>query len=129
MEFSAHGEFTLQIKDNILLVDATGPFNEETASQYVSQYQDYIIRYQPKLQLSQLHGSSIFSPEIEEALVQLHQWSAQRGLRAEAVLLDTDPNERAILTMQAKNIFADIQTTYKLFYSKEEAMTWLHSFL
>lgn len=129
MEFSAHGEFTLQIKGDILFVDATGPFNEETASQYVVKYQDHITRYRPKLQLSHLHGSSIFSPEIEESIAQLHKWSAQMGLRAEAVVLDTDQNEHAILMTQAKNIFSDIKTTYKFFDSKEEAMSWLHSFI
>lgn len=127
MEFEPHGNFTLHVDNNILFVDATGPFNEEIALVYLAQYRDIILKFEPKAQISTLHGSCVFSREIEEHLRKLHEWNFEKGLSIEAIILDTDRSEHILFKKQLERTRINTNAPYTLFDTHEEALAWVQS--
>lgn len=127
MEFEPHGSFTLYVEDNILFVDATGPFNEEIALLYLSQYRDIMLKFQPKAQISILRGSCVFNREIEEHLRKLHEWNFERGLNIEAMVLDTDKSEHLLFKKQLERTRINTNAPYRLFDTQDEALDWVRS--
>ncbi len=127
MGFEPHGNFTLRVEEDILFVDATGPFNEEIAFLYLSQYRDIILKFQPRAQISTLHGSCVFNREIEEHLRKLHEWNFERGLSIEAIILDTDSDEHLLFKKQLERTRTHTNAPYTLFNTQKEALAWVRS--
>ena len=127
MQFPPHGSFSLKVEKEILFVDATGPFNEEIALLYLSQYRDIIMKFQPKAQISTLHGSCIFSRELQEHLRKLHEWNFETGNIIEAIILDTDISEHTLFKKQLERTRINTNAPYALFDTQEEAFRWVQS--
>ncbi|MDG1752522.1 MAG: hypothetical protein P8I03_12810, partial [Thalassotalea sp.] len=89
MYFTEHGVFEVKIEDKILLVDATGPFNEELILQYEKSLESCIKYLETSKwnQIITLRQFSLFTPEAEQKLTQTLKKRRSRGLVACAVVL------------------------------------------
>ncbi len=123
--FPLHGEYTINVQNDILLVDATGPFNEELAKLYVQEYVQVIEKYRPKAQISTIRGSAIFSPEREAELIKLHEWSVNQGIKAEAIILKTDRPEENLFSLHVERSRQLTQAPVCVFDTQEAALQWI----
>jgi hypothetical protein len=89
MYFSEHGVFEVKVENQILLVDATGPFNEELIIQYEKALESCIKSLEASewKQIITLHDFSLFTPEAEKKLTKTLINRRSKGLIACAVVL------------------------------------------
>ena len=82
MKFEEHGVYEMKVEGDLLLVDATGPFNEELINSYRYALESCIHFLEIKQwnQIITLHEMSLFTPEAEEALTQSLIDRKSRGL-------------------------------------------------
>ena len=93
MKFKEHGVFEVKVEGQLLLVDATGPFNDELLKHYRDALESCIQRLEVGQwnQIVTLHQTSIFTPEAEETLTQSLIERRSRGLIAcSVVIADVD---------------------------------------
>ena len=127
MLYNEHGTFTLEIKNNILYLDACGPFNDELGEAYVTQMKAMILKHKPQAQITFLHNSILLSPQIEEGVKNLCQFASTQGLRYEAIILDKNSVGKKLFHIQLERIISGIDYTNQFFDSKEEALLWIDS--
>tara|TARA_Y100000310_G_scaffold112989_1_gene111531 strand:+ start:7723 stop:8112 length:390 start_codon:yes stop_codon:yes gene_type:complete len=126
MVFAEHGIVEVKIEDNILLVEATGPFNEELV-QYYEQSLESCIKILEDSSWNQiiiLHKLSMFTTEAEHKLVQTLKNRKERGLKASAVVLDNIEGESLVKT-QMSRCYECANVDYKFTSSVHEAKQWL----
>lgn len=89
MHFTEHGIFDVSIEGNTLLVDATGPFNEQLVIRYEKAIEACIKQIEGATwnQIITLRQLSIFTPEAEEMLTQTLIDRRSRGLHTSIVVL------------------------------------------
>ena len=80
--YLAHGLFQITIKNNLLILDAEGPFNLE----YVNKLIDSIAQLAPHMQqnwgqLTIFHNDSIFVPEAFNAVKESMKTRKSDGLK------------------------------------------------
>ncbi|ALO35848.1 hypothetical protein CMT41_14805 [Colwellia sp. MT41] len=130
MEYSAHGRYVIEQQDNIMLVDAQGPFNEVTAAQY---HQDIKLLTEkmtgePWGSLITFRGNSIFTPEAEQQLWETTQYRQKKGMIAIAVVI-LNSTYADMQQMQLQRIYHDCQIEFHVFSESESAATWLNDFI
>jgi len=125
MYFSEHGIFEVKVEDKCMLVDATGPFNEELTSRYRSAIESSIQRLESNdwTQIIVLHNMSLFTPEAEELLIKTLVNRKERGLTKSAIVL-IDAEGKALITQQMSRIYKTAQVDYRFFSSIEQAKVW-----
>lgn len=104
MFFAEHGEFEVKVEDNILFVDATGPFNEELVKQYEKCLELCIQKLEKAKwnQIISLHKYSLFTPEAEHKLTQTLKNRKERGLVASVVVLHNTEGESLIKAQMSR---------------------------
>jgi len=126
MNFTEHGVFEIKVEDKYLLVDATGPFNEELIIKYKRALESCIQNLEVSnwKQIITLHQLSIFTPEAEKALTQTLINRRARGLIACAVIL-LDIESEPLIKTQMSNCYNKADVKHQFASSIEDAKKWL----
>lgn len=130
MQYSAQGSYHIEQQDNILMVDAQGPFNDVTAEKY---HQD-ITKVTEKMSqtpwgsLITFRGNSIFTPEAEEQLKETTLYRQERGMVAIAVVI-LNSAYADMQQMQLQRIYQDCQIVFHVFSDIDIAKAWLDDFI
>jgi hypothetical protein len=130
MEYSIHGRYIIEQKENILFVDAQGPFNEVTAEKYHQDIKQLTERMtgEPWGSLITFRGNSVFTPEAEQQLRDTTQYRQRKGMIAIAVVI-LNSAYADMQQMQLQRIYQDCQIEFHVFTDSEIATTWLNSFV
>jgi hypothetical protein len=126
MVFAEHGVFAVKIEDNTLLVDATGPFNEELVKRYEKSIESCISRLENSKwsQIIILHQLSLFTSEAERRLTKTLQNRKKRGLVASAVVLNNIEGESLVKT-QMSRCYKSAGVLYEFARTVDDAKKWL----
>lgn len=130
MQHSAQGSYTIEQQNNILLINARGPFNEVTTEQY---YQDIKLITKNMIgnrwaSLVSFQGHSVFTPEAEQKLIETTQYRADNGMIAIATVISNSPYVD-ILQMQLQRIYQSCAIKFNFFSNPDHAQNWLDSFI
>ena len=130
MQYSAHGRYHIEQQDNILLVDAQGPFNEITAAKY---HQDITkvteqMNQVPWGSLITFRGNSVFTPDAEEQLKETTQYRQKKGMVAIAVVI-LNSAYADMQQMQLQRIYQDCHIDFHVFSDSDSAKIWLDGFI
>ncbi len=130
MENSAHGSYVIEQQNNILLVDAHGPFNEITAEKYHQDIKQLTEKMtgEPWGSLITFRGNSIFAPEAEEQLIETTRYRQKKGMIAIAVVI-LNSAYADTQQMQLQRIYHYCQIEFHVFSDTESATAWLNSFI
>jgi hypothetical protein len=130
MEFAAHGSYSIERENNILLVDAQGPFNEITVKKYRQDIETYTKQMSegPWGSLISFRGSGVFTPEAEQDLIDTTRYRMDNGMIAVAAVI-TDSPFADILQMQLQRIYQACNVKFHFFSDQENAKLWLDSFI
>lgn len=130
MQNSTHGSYTIEQHNNILMIDAQGPFNEETTEQY---YQDIKLITKkmsgsPWASLVSFTGNSVFAPEAEYKLIETTQYRVDNGMVAVAAVIFNSAYAD-VLQMQLQRIYQSCGIQFNFFSNADHAKNWLDSFI
>ena len=130
MENSAHGRYHIEQQDNILLVDAQGPFNEIIAAKH---HQDIAkvtekMSQNPWGSLITFRGNSIFTPDAEQQLRETTIYRQKRGMVAIAVVI-LNSAYADMQQIQLQRIYQDCQIDFHVFSDSESAKSWLDGYI
>jgi len=128
MSFIEHGLFEVKTKDDLLLVDATGPFNEELLIQYENALESCIqnlemLNWKQIITLNQL---SLFTPEAEQVLTNTIINRRSRGLMACAIILK-DVEGESLIKAQMSRCYNRAGVKHNFITSIHDANKWLAS--
>ena len=128
MIFMEHGLFEVKIEGKLLLVDATGPFNEELLIQYEKALETCIhtLEVSEWNQVITLHQLSLFTPEAEQALINSLINRRSRGLIACAIVLMNVEGESLIKTQMSRS-YDRAGVKHNFTTSIDDANEWLTS--
>lgn len=130
MQDSAQGSYTIEQQNNILLIDAQGPFNEAISEQY---HQDIKFHTQkmsgaPWAALISFKENRVFTPEAELKLIETTQYRVEHGMVAIAAVL-MNSAYADVLQMQLQRIYQTSSIQFNFFSDPEHAKNWLESFI
>jgi len=130
MEYLAHGRYIIEQKDNILLVDAQGPFNDITAAKYHQDIKQVTEKMsgEPWGSLITFRGNSVFTPDAEQQLRETTQYRQKKGMIAIAVVI-LNSAYADMQQMQLQRIYHDCQIEFHVFSDSESATIWLNGFI
>ncbi|OUS39434.1 hypothetical protein A9R01_01600 ['Osedax' symbiont bacterium Rs2_46_30_T18] len=125
--YPAHGLHKIELKDNILTVEARGPFNDEQVQNYQAQLQHTLGNIcGPWGQLNLLHQDCLFTPQAERAMYQTIEFRKQRGVCAIAVVFIT-PGPNSITEQQLTRIYQHFNIAHAYFINENDALIWLNT--
>ncbi|WP_223303664.1 hypothetical protein [Colwellia psychrerythraea] len=118
--------FEVKIEGKLLLVDATGPFNEELILQYEKALESciQILEVSQWNQVITLHQLSLFTPEAEKVLTNTLINRKSRGLIACVIVL-IDVEGESLIKMQMSRCYERAQVKHTYRSSMSEAKKWL----
>ncbi|MDP7592175.1 MAG: hypothetical protein QF552_05645 [Litorilituus sp.] len=130
MQFSAHGSYSIERENNILLIDAQGPFNEITAKKYHQDIEIYTKQMSniPWGSLISFKGNGVFTPDAEQNLIDTTRFRIQNGMVAIAAVITNSPYAD-ILQMQLQRIYQTCCIQFNFFSDQDNAKLWLDSFI
>ena len=130
MKLSEQGEYTIEQQGNILLVDARGPFSNDVTQKYAQDMHAACERFDclPWGLLATFYGNSVFTPDAEQALIELTKYRVKRGMIANASVI-LNSNSADIQQMQLRRIYQTCQLTFHVFADIESAQHWLNEFV
>lgn len=126
----AHGSYNIEQQNNILLIDAEGPFNDILVEKF---HQDIKLisskmNNAPWASLISFKGNGVFTHDTEQRLIETTQYRIDNGMIAVAgVILDTAYAD--ILQMQLQRIYQSLGVQFHFFSDKNNAKKWLDSFI
>ena len=126
MKFKEHGVFEVKVEGQLLLVDATGPFNDELLKHYRDALESCIQRLEVGQwnQIVTLHQTSIFTPEAEETLTQSLIERRSRGLIACSVVI-ADVDCKSVVKEQMSRCYRRAGVKHQYVNSITEAKEWI----
>jgi hypothetical protein len=130
MQNFTHGRYHIEQQDNILLVDAQGPFNEITAAKYhqdITQITDQMSQAAWG-SLITFRGNSIFTPDAEEQLKETTLYRQQKGMVAIAVVI-LNSAYADMQQMQLQRIYQDCSMDFHVFSDSDSAKVWLDEYI
>ncbi len=130
MQYSPHGSYSIKQEENILMVDAQGPFNDITAKKYHQDIEDYTQKMSgsPWGSLILYRGNGVFTPDVEQSLIDTTHYRVKNGMIAVAAVIN-DAAYADILQMQLQRIYQSCQIQFNFFSDSNNAKTWLDSFI
>lgn len=128
MQFESHGIYKIEIINNQLRVDATGPFNGELGKQYKADITACIKHLSKGAwnQIITLHETSLCTPESEVALISSLKERMAHGLYACALVLPDGDCKHAV-EAQFSRIYTTVKLNHRHFDTIDEAANWLNS--
>ncbi|NQY89379.1 MAG: hypothetical protein HRT51_16860 [Colwellia sp.] len=126
MNFIEHGLFEVKIEGKLLLVDATGPFNEELLIRYENALESCIqnLEISEWNQVITLHQLSLFTPEAEQVLTNTLINRSSRGLIACAIVLN-DVEGESLIKAQMSRCYNRAGVKHNFITSIHDANKWL----
>jgi hypothetical protein len=130
MDLAAHGEYTIEKKDNILFIDAHGPFNDITAQLFAQDMYKTCKLFHGEYWASLVtyYGNSIYTPEAESTLIELTKYRAKYGMIANASII-LDSNCGDLQHMQLHRIYQTANMAFHVFSDVNSAEKWLVEFM
>lgn len=127
MKFKEHGVFEVKVEGQLLLVDATGPFNEELIKRYRDALESCIqlLEVGQWNQIVTLHQISIFTPEAEEALTESLIERRSRGLIACCVVI-ADVDCKSVVKEQMSRCYRKAGVKHQYVNSIAKAKEWIN---
>ncbi len=130
MEFSAHGDFTLTIDDNILIIRVDLPWNVECAEEFTQQVQSlvnetFVSKNQP-FDVMCVIGSDWFPTfDSTEFFLSLTNWGVENGLRCDAFVTESSSPQYLLEKLFQPKQYDHFK--YAFFSSETDALKWLRS--
>ena len=130
MTLARHGSYTIAHQDNILLVDAKGPFNQMIMTKYQEKNHSICeqLKSKPWGSLVTYHGNEIFNPDAEQALIEMTQYRVKHNMVANATVI-LDSNHADLQQMQLRRIYQSSKIVFHVFSDFDSAKNWLSTFL
>ncbi len=130
MQPSTHGSYNIEQQNNILFIDAQGPFDDVVTEQY---YQDIkLVANQmgdsPWASLVSFEGNSVFAPEAEQKLIETTQYRVDHGMIAIAAVI-LNSNYADTLQMQLQRIYQNTGVQFNFFSNINHAQAWLDNLI
>ena len=125
-KFIQHGSYRIDIVDGILLVDATGPFNEELVELFDLDLRYYVEKLNGSqwVELAVLRMESAYTPDALHTLSQSIKWRVNQGMCAIAILF-VDATARSLAEHQLTHTFKKYpELHFEFFTSQPKAMMW-----
>ncbi|WP_158966870.1 hypothetical protein [Paraglaciecola sp. L3A3] len=124
--FIGHGSVELHIKDRILYVEGSGPWNLEAVKEAGNTFNPLIncLSGEPWAVLVVLHGDPIYVPDAAEHLVQSIKKERKTGRVATAIIVDHS-NSPAFAKRHLSDIYEKAGCDYRFFSEEAEASWWL----
>ncbi len=123
--FLPHGKYRIELKNNVLLVEAKGPFNIEIVKQYTQEIDTVIKELRPPWgQVVILHQDSLFTPEAEHLMYRTVEHRKKCGLVASAVIIE-NAKSRFVIEQQLSNIYQSSQVEYHYFEDETAGKAWV----
>lgn len=126
MNFTEHGLFEVKTENNLLLVDASGPFNDELIIKYENALESCIQSLEKSQwnQIITLHQLSLFTPEAEKRLTKTLINRCSRGLIACAVVFQNVEAE-SLVKAQMSRCYKNAKVKHVFSNSIDDAKKWL----
>ena len=130
MQYSTHRRYYIEQRDNILLIDAQGPFNEVTAAKYHKDitYVTEQMSQAPWGSLVTFRGNSIFTPDAEEQLKETTLYRQKKGMVAIAVVI-LNSAYADMQQMQLQRIYQACHIDFHVFSDSDSAKVWLKKYI
>jgi len=130
MQSSVHGSYRIEQLNNILMIDAQGPFNDVVTEQY---HKDIKIitekmRNKPWASLISFKGTGVFTPDAEQNLIETTHYRVENGMVAIAAVI-SDSTYTDTLQMQLQRIYQSCSVQFNFFSDTKNAKYWLDSFI
>ena len=130
MQYPAHGSYNIEQQNNILLIDAQGPFNDVVIEQFHQEIELICQKMSdtPWASLVSFKGNGVFTPDAELKLIETTQYRIDNGMIAiAAVILDSGYTD--ILQMQLQRVYQSCSVQFNFFSDTRNAKKWLDSFI
>ncbi|EPJ54085.1 MAG: hypothetical protein OFPI_07790 [Osedax symbiont Rs2] len=125
MNDQAHGLFKIEFNDNLLILDVTGPFNDEHVRDLGCRLQEVLTNvHGPWMQVTFLHQDCLFTPQAEQEMAHVVKLRIQRGLCAIAFVF-VNKVGRIVIEAQIIRIFQEFHITPGFFTDSDTAITWV----
>lgn len=121
-----HGSYVLEISGNILLVEATGPWDDIAIREY-TQDNKAVVKQMAGNEwgcLAVFTGNAIMPPDAEQDLIATTAWRVKHGLAAVALVV-TETFIPALVKSQFTRIYTSAKVKFAFFNSKQSALEWL----
>ncbi|WP_026376138.1 hypothetical protein [Aestuariibacter salexigens] len=130
-KFIPHGTFSIERQGQLLLVDATGPFNHELISQLSDDLSEHeqALHHRPWVELAVMRCESAYTPEALNDLLTSMQRRHHNNMRAIAIQFE-QPQSRLLTEHQLTSVLSKIAgLRFQFFDELEIAMDWCHACL
>lgn len=130
MQNSTHGSYHIEQQNNILVIDAQGPFDDVVSEQYQKDIKKITKKMckNPWASLISFKGNAVFTPDAEQGLIETTQYRVDNGMVAvAAVILDSAYADT--LQMQLQRIYQSSSVQFNFFSDTKNAQRWLESFI
>jgi len=132
--FSQHGNVESRIEDNILINEATGPFNAEVIyalKQIQQDLLDILSARQHWAQIYTFHHSALCSPDTIDALSAYlaDKKGKIKKPSATAFVMDHSVEGRAIMAAHYRHVYEVAELNFDIFTSAEDAQNWVQLML
>ncbi len=124
-----HGNFQLALSGNIIVIRATGPWNENCVKDFQAEYKHIttpLIGHASWADLVVVDGESLFVPEAEYLLNGGLPDSIASGLKHVAVVLGKSTT-KICTRAQFSNIYRGTDIQFQFFNDEQTAINWLKS--
>ncbi len=130
MKLATHGNYQIEAKDNILVVDAHGPFSDEASAAYIEEMYKACDNFSGETWglLVTFYGNSVFTPEAEKALVEVTKYRMNKGMIANASVI-IESTSADIQQMQLRRVYQACNLTFHVFSDINSARNWLEEFV
>jgi len=130
MGFNSHGSYSFNFKNNILHIEAKGPFNEDILESFHYDTDQIIKQHRAKQWASLItyKGNGIFTPDAETALVKLIKHRARNGMIANASVLKESIHPDLQQT-QLSRVYQTAKIRSHFFSDEKSAKSWLEEYL
>jgi len=123
--FAPHGEYKISVENNLLLVEAKGPFNSEIVANYTADMALAVKQVDaPWGQLIVLHQEGLFTPSAEKQMYGTISARKDLGMCASGIVI-IGASAKFAIEMQISRIYNDLQVKHQYFDNEKEARDWL----
>ena len=115
----SHGNISIEWKQQLLIINAYGPFNEEGVLEIIDNLKQAILTKNIKswIRLELWDLNTLGSPVVMNHVKEHFLWCEEQGCRATAVVVNN--------SLQRNLIEKDFLTNIGIFNSENEANAWL----
>lgn len=125
MEFWEHGSFEITIQENILILDAEGPFNSELITRYYNELKTRAVAFndEPWAHVAILRGLCSFTPDVFSLLPEVLDWKKSNLMVSEAVCF-IDAGGASLTKQQIADSYGSAGIENRTFENLDDAITW-----